>query len=437
MPRLAACALVSLLALSAGSSAADPKVEPIPDSVREKYKLDSFYQKWVDVDGLPVMGSKKVSDNALAEAAWIVRQMLADRKDILEAMVKQNVRAAIMAYDEYTTDVPEHSAMRPKLYWDRRARGLGATPRIPVVSGAEENLLGFRRDPYPSENIFLHEFSHAIHGTGLNKVDPTFDKRLRAAHKAAIERDLWKNTYAATNPSEYWAEGVQSWFDDNALPNASHNDIRTRAKLKEYDKELAKLCEEVFGDKEWRYVKAKDRKPEDLAHLKDYDQKNVPTFKWRDADLGDKPVLVIQTAEGDIEVELDAKTTKAAATNFVRVALDGGFHSGRFDRVEGGGAWATVNAEWRKRWAKELKQEKMPASDVKPTDGTLALVKDESGITGFVVFAGEKPDVGKADVIVIGTVKKGADVVKKLLTQPADDSKLKTPVGIRGVFRKQ
>src|SRR4029077_5455249 len=119
---------------------------------------------------------------------------------------------------------------------------------------------------------------------------------------------LWKNTYAATTPAEYWAEGVQDWFDDNAPPDAQHNEIRTRAKLKEYDKELSKLCEEVFGDKEWRYTKPRDRKSEDRAHLKDFDPKKVPTFHGRETDVKDKATVAIQTAVGDFEVELDAKT---------------------------------------------------------------------------------------------------------------------------------
>ena len=225
---------------------------PISSRLREEWKLDRFYQKQVDAGGLLVVGSAKVSDHALAEAAWIVGRMLEGRKDLLQAMRKNRVRVAVMAANEYTTDLPEHRKLKPKQYWDRRARGLGATLSNPVVSCGEENLLGYPGDPYPNENIFVHEFAHAIHGTGLSTTDPTFDRRLRAVYHAAIKRGLWKNTYAATNHSEYWAEGVQSWFDDNAPPDALHNNIRTRAKLKEYDPALAKLCQEVFGDGEWR-----------------------------------------------------------------------------------------------------------------------------------------------------------------------------------------
>lgn len=253
---------------------------PIPSSLRKQWKLDHFYQKQLDA-GLLVVGSAKVSDHALAEAAWIVGHMLDGRKDLLRAMRNNRVRVAVMAAGEYTTDLPEHRTLKPKAYWDRRARGLGATLSNPVVSCGEENLLSYPGDPYFNENILIHEFAHAIHGTGLATTDPTFDKRLRAVYRAAMKAGLWKKSYAATNHSEYWAEGVQSWFDDNAPKNASHNGIRTRAQLKKYDPALAKLCQEVFGDRKWRYLRPAKRPAEDRRHLQDYNPKKSPRFRWR------------------------------------------------------------------------------------------------------------------------------------------------------------
>jgi cyclophilin family peptidyl-prolyl cis-trans isomerase len=361
--------------------------------------------------------------------------MLAGREDILKAMIGQNVRAAVMAKDEYTTDLPEHARMRPKLFWDRRARGLGATPHTPVVSGAEENLLGFRRDPYPDENIFLHEFAHAIHGTGMNKVDPTFDKRLREAFESAKEHGLWKNTYAGTNYHEYWAEGAQCWFDDNAQPNALHNDVRTRARLKEYDTGLAALCKEVFGDSPWRYTKPRDRKPEDLTHLPGYDPNNVPRFRWRETPPGAHPRVVIQTAVGDFRVELDESASPAAVTNFLRIALDGGYHSGRFARAANGGAWATVSPVWKEKWAKDLTLENVTPATEAPTEGTIALVRDGDAWVGFAVFGGEKIDAGSAAIVPIGKVTTGKDIVRKILETASKDGELTKPVEIRRVIR--
>ena len=431
-------AALGLLVLTAAfCEGAEPG--PISDQLREEWKLNAFYQKQVDA-GVLVVGSAKVSDNALAEAAWIVGRMLDGRKDLLKAMRDNRVRVGVMAASEYTTDLPEHSRMKPKLFWDRRARGLGATLTNPIVSCGEENLLGFPGDPYPNENIFVHEFAHAIHGTGLSKTDPTFDKRLRAAYQAALERKLWKNTYAATNHSEYWAEGVQSWFDDNAPPDALHNDIRTRAKLKEYDPTLAKLCQEVFGDGEWRYKRPAERKPEDLRHLTGYDAKKLPRFGWREAPLGDKPRVTVQTAAGDFDVELDAKGAPEATALFLKIALDGGYHSGGFDKAvrdpkepTTGSVSAAVNPNWIKR-AERLKLEDPPATKTRPVDGTIALVRGGPTPGGFVIYVGTPPD-NAGDVVPFGRVVKGADAVRKLLTDTADAEKRKSSVDIRRVIR--
>jgi hypothetical protein len=96
-------------------------------------------------------------------------------------MAANKTRFTVMAHDEWTTDVPEHSDLRPPEYWDRRARGLGATRSRPSVSCGEENLLAMKGDPYSTENILIHEFAHAIHEMGLSTVDPTLilDWRMR------------------------------------------------------------------------------------------------------------------------------------------------------------------------------------------------------------------------------------------------------------------
>ena len=187
-------------------------------------------------------------------------ELLADRPDVVQALIKNKVRFAVMSPKEQTTDVPEHSDLKPKDYWDKRARGLGATRYRPAVSCGEENLLNLKRDRYYNENILIHEFAHAIHEMGLNSLDPKFDARLKTIFTKAIEQGLWKKTYAATNHKEYWAEGVQSYFDCNAPAGGVHNDINTREKLAKYDPELFKIIDEVFKQSKFRYVRYDKRK---------------------------------------------------------------------------------------------------------------------------------------------------------------------------------
>jgi hypothetical protein len=240
-------------------------------------KLSSFYEKHVSVNGYPVVSSGKVNDYALKEAAYLIDMMLARRPDIKEAMIESGSRMIVMAHNEYTTEVPEHAHLKPKEYWDARARGLGGSRSDPVCSCGEENLLAFEGDPYSTENILIHEFAHNIHYRGMDRLDDTFDDRLKKSYEAAMEAGLWKGKYASVNHAEYFAEGVQSWFDNNRQPDHDHNHVDTRAELLEYDPGLAALCAEVFGETKLAYTKPNTRLRD---HLQGYHPSTAPKFAW-------------------------------------------------------------------------------------------------------------------------------------------------------------
>ena len=243
----------------------------------KELKLDPFYKKYVSANGYPIVGSAAVNDYAMKEAAFLVDMMLAKRPDVKKAMVKGGSRLVVMAHGEFTTDVPEHSKMRPKNFWDARARGLGGSETDPVCSCGEENLLAFEGDPYSTECILIHEFAHNIHLRGLVVVDPTFDDRLKQTYQRAMAAGLWETKYASVNHAEYFAEGVQSWFNNNRPPDHDHNHVDTRKELLKYDPGLAALCKEVFGDTKLVYTKPDTRLS---GHLKGYDPEEAPEFVW-------------------------------------------------------------------------------------------------------------------------------------------------------------
>lgn len=240
-------------------------------------KLDAFYQKYTNAGGYPIVASAKVNDYALKEAAYLVELLLAKRPDIKKAMVASGSRLIVMGHAEYTTDIPEYRDLSPKAYWDVRARGLGGSETDPVCSCAEENVLAFEGDPYSTENILIHEFAHSIHLRGLKNLDPQFDQKLKACYDKALAAGLWKGTYAGSNDREYFAEGVQSWFDNNRENDGIHNHVNTRAELLAYDPGLAALLKEIFGDTELRYTKPTTRL---VDHMKGYDPSKSPKFVW-------------------------------------------------------------------------------------------------------------------------------------------------------------
>ena len=250
--------------------------------------VPAFYTQRVKAHDFPIVASAKVNPYALKEAVYLVDMMLAKRPDVRAAMIRSGARMCVMAHNEYTTDLPEFIRMAgekdehfPELpakdFWDARARGLGGSDTDPYCSVAEENVLCFPGDPYALECILIHEFAHNIHLRGMLNVDPTFDTRLQATYDAAMKAGLWKGKYAAMNRFEYFAEGVQSWFDNNRVNDHDHNHVHLRWQLIEYDPGLAAMCREVFGDTELKYSKPITRL---TGHMEGYDPAKAPAFVW-------------------------------------------------------------------------------------------------------------------------------------------------------------
>ena len=217
--------------------------------------FDPFYEKYLDLEGLPIISSARVPDEVLLQARRLISEMLTNRRDVLSTLAANSVRVAIMAESSGITELPELSDLYeafPGVDWDNRTRGGGVGPTFerPVIAIAEENLLCYSTDLFPYEEILVHEAAHAVLQMGIESQPGgvAFRQELERAYRDALDAGLWQNTYAAENPDEYWAEGVQSWFGVNDPPGPIHNEINTRRELEEYDPALAALIREALGD---------------------------------------------------------------------------------------------------------------------------------------------------------------------------------------------
>ena len=223
-------------------------------SIPEGKNIPSFYQKYIETEGLYVTSSGKVSDEALLKACDIISLMLAKRPDVKAHMVKKGCHVMVIGKDEETCDLPEFAHIcnceDSIKYWNWRARGFGGAPEDEFSSSCgEENLLALSQDKYVGENILIHEFAHLIHTVGIVGVEPDFNERLEALRQNAIRKGLWEKTYAVSNKEEYFAECVQSFFNCNryAEPaNGVHNWVNRRTKLKTYDPDMYRLLQEYF-----------------------------------------------------------------------------------------------------------------------------------------------------------------------------------------------
>ena len=222
--------------------------------IPEGKNIPSFYQKYIETEGLYVTSSGKVSDEALLKACDIISLMLAKRPDVKAHMVKKGCHVMIIGKDEETCDLPEFAHIcnceDSIKYWNWRARGFGGAPEDEFSSSCgEENLLALPQDKYVGENILIHEFAHLIHTVGIVGVEPDFNERLEALRQNAIRKGPWEKTYAVSNKEEYFAECVQSFFNCNryAEPaNGVHNWVNRRTKLKTYDPDMYRLLQEYF-----------------------------------------------------------------------------------------------------------------------------------------------------------------------------------------------
>jgi len=235
-----------------------PAITPPPESFFEKVRerdrdaAREFYDKHLDVQGLPVAAAAEVADLALHRTYDIVTHMLAGRPDVLAAMVERGMYLVIIGKDQVYTDLPENRNARNPDYLNERVRGTGGLP----TSFGEENLLSLPIDRYDDESIGVHEFCHTIDST-LRRMDSTWRDRKNAAYRNALDKGLFKDTYAGSNAGEYWCEIVQAYFDCNRINNWNHGPIGRREQLKLYDPEGYELVRTVFNlgpDQDWRYT---------------------------------------------------------------------------------------------------------------------------------------------------------------------------------------
>ena len=223
--------------------------------------VDPFYDKYLDARGLPVLSTADVSDTALRTACVIVANMLSLRQDLRDAMVRLDMRVVVMGRNQVTTDIPEYANLyktNPGPDWDT-FRGIGATLGTPVTSAGEETVMCDQGGPYGGVNVLVHMLGTSVY-LGVADVDPTFEDRLQGADTAARAAGLWENTYVRgsdprQNLIEYYAEGVEDWFEtgpESSPPDGTFNEINTRAELMAYDPMLYAIVAGTMRNDAWR-----------------------------------------------------------------------------------------------------------------------------------------------------------------------------------------
>ncbi|MCA9267941.1 MAG: hypothetical protein KDA41_05695, partial [Planctomycetales bacterium] len=161
-----------------------------------------------------------------------------------------------------------------------RAQGLWMDGRAAqrfrrVTSDEPVRLLDALEKSFPDISRAL--FAKCLDGGDIlvNGQPTTSEVKVTKDDKVLIVFGGEKECYAHKNRSEYWAEGVQCWYDTNRTMDHDHNHIHTREQLQGYDPHLAKLCADVLGDSPWRFVSPRERAGRE--HLADFDPAASPS----------------------------------------------------------------------------------------------------------------------------------------------------------------
>jgi hypothetical protein len=251
-----------------------PSVLPPP----ARFKAHPYYTKFTYAREFPVFGSKHVSDAALLRANETIRKLFAYRHDVLKAMIAEGARLVVLGRRERLSDLPEFQEARKKPCFDE-VRYLDYGPGLKLMVVPEENVLRLPGEPLAGRCLVVSVFARGLHRVvgarpalpGFDKrrdrqqyelrvkrLDVEFDKRLGKLFDEATAKKLWRGTPAARDRVEYWAAGVEAYFDAAGAGHPPHDADRpivTREALKAYDPGLYALVDETIayrGRVDWR-----------------------------------------------------------------------------------------------------------------------------------------------------------------------------------------
>ena len=255
----------------------------------EKFKIDPYYTKFTWAREFIVLGSDKVSDEALLKANDTIRKMFSYRHDILKALINDGARLVVLGRGESLTDLPEFKDEKTKTGFDN-VRYFDYTPDKKLIVVSEENVLGGAGDPFAGESRVVGEMAKAVHlVTGSRDADPKFasvrgdsqqyeqqllwnkgripikrldlefDLRLRSLYDNAMKDGHGKERprlRAEPNTGLPASKHTLTQPAHGYAPNDAARPITTREELKAYDPDLFALVDETMlysGHQDWRY----------------------------------------------------------------------------------------------------------------------------------------------------------------------------------------
>lgn len=204
---------------------------------REEYRR--FYTKYLDVEGIAIIGSDGVEDNIFYKAKDIVLKVtskhLQFRRDLSGA------RILLAARGTFIQSLPELRDFRRSPYGCSRISRRGIVDFCAsVVEWAGS----------PNMGVFTHELGHAI-VPSIFRIEPNFNISVNQAYGQATALKTWADPLMSTDLWEYWAEGVKLWTHSVG----TGRQFETKAAFKEHDSGLGGILDNWLhvGDIPYEY----------------------------------------------------------------------------------------------------------------------------------------------------------------------------------------
>ncbi len=228
-------------------------VEGIPEQVAEetaqvegiKALQEAYYNRYIDTDGIAIIGNEKVADKHFIRARQAILIMTSKHPQLRERLRFERGFYMILLAPPiellperykapYNPDDPEattHILNRSPFFnivWNGEIFYIAYTGRPSCNIGTgltTSKVIGYCEGPLitnsnpdpgthrPNLGIFVHEFTHALE-IEMQRLDLNFQEEQLNAFLKATELDNFVTHYSRTNPSEHFAESTEAWFYD-------------------------------------------------------------------------------------------------------------------------------------------------------------------------------------------------------------------------------
>ena len=266
---LIAFPIIVLLSGCAGhyqDEADESSIEPFPvvytgdHVIKPPNGVHPFYKKYINADGIVIVGSENVADAALLDARRTILRLTSKRPDVHKAIVANNARISIMAFAETASDLPEFGPGSDGEW------GLGQMPGDPTSLVSEEGIPYEGNTEYIA-HFLLHEFVHVVHNLGMPTTDPEIVAEIHTAYLRAVKEGRFmkppNEPSQDTTPfdeyrdDEYFTHSVNAYYDLNESLPGPWVDIEigdwgqrsgTREELRRNDPRVYEIIEQFFPE---------------------------------------------------------------------------------------------------------------------------------------------------------------------------------------------